>query len=79
MRIYFCDNCKTETEYTEETFNGFQYPKNWITFKGGTIKNDLMNDQGLEYCGGKEMNFCSAGCVTSYFFKRELKERKEEI
>jgi hypothetical protein len=49
-----------------------------IEIRDGIIKNDLPIDKGLEYCIGKEMNFCSAGCMTSYFFKRELKERKEE-
>ena len=78
MRRYFCDKCKIENDVVEETYGGFQYASGWITIKDGIIKNDLPIDKGLEYCGGKEMNFCSAGCMTSYLFKRELKERKEE-
>lgn len=69
MKLYFCDNCKKETDSVKQTpSNDFEYPSNWITTKGGIIINDT-DKAKLHYCGGKEMNFCSKECFIDNYFK----------
>ena len=41
MKRYFCDNCNIETDSSKETYDGFEYPKEWVTFKNAIIKNDI--------------------------------------
>jgi len=68
MKRYFCDNCNRETDSTKETYEGFEYPKDWVTFKNAIIKNDIPDNKGLEYNGGVELHFCCKNCVIEYFF-----------